>query len=108
MTESMRTPGMSNHPSVDLLGMHIGTQPDARTAPDEGNAPTPTNDPPPPKGPSQTVDWAAVMNATRPHTAEGPTGKEPLMGPTDELATQDSSSGRTHASLNTLWTHVRF
>ena len=28
-SESMRTPGMSNHPSVDLLGMHIGTQPDA-------------------------------------------------------------------------------
>ena len=28
-SESMRTPGISNHPPVDLLGTHIGTQPDA-------------------------------------------------------------------------------
>ena len=44
------------------------------------------NNPLPPIGANQTVDWAAVMNATRPHAAEGLTGKELLTGPMDNLA----------------------
>ena len=85
-SESMRTPGVSNQLSTDLPTTHIPTQPDAPTAPDGDNPTSPMNKPDPPKTTNQTVDWAAVINAAHPHTADGLSGKELLMGLMDDLA----------------------